>query len=279
MAYSKRTLPTVGEPAMASAPQRLGYGTEPKQFGELQTPEGAGPHAVVMFIHGGFWRSRWDLSLARPQAVDLAAEGVATWNIEYRGVGDQGGGFPGTLADVAAAIDHLSVLVDRYRLDPERVVVVGHSAGGHLAMWLGQRCRLRAGMVGESPLVVPRLVIGQAPVSDLHWAFERSLGSGAVLDMMGGSPDERPAAYAVADPARLLPPAVDQLIIHGDHDDDVPIGATRSYARLVASRDLAGDDTTRVVLTVEECEGADHFDVIDPSHDSWSLAKVRIAAI
>lgn len=209
----------------------------------------------------------------------MAREGVATWNIEYRGVGDQGGGFPGTLADVAAAIDHLSVLADRHRLDSERTVVVGHSAGGHLAMWLGQRRLLGAGAVGASPAVVPSLVIGQAPVSDLKWAFEHSLGSGAVLDLMGGSPDERSEAYDVADPGRLLPLAVDQLIIHGDRDDSVPIGATRSYARRVAANDLAGDDTKWGVLTVEECKGADHFDVIDPSHDSWSLAKARIAAI
>lgn len=279
MVCSRQTLDAVPDQTPERGPRRVRYGSEPKQFGELRIPRGGGPHPIVVFIHGGFWRSRWDLALARPQAEDIVEAGFAAWNIEYRGVGDSGGGFPGTFADVAAAIDHLSELAEEHRLDLSRVAVVGHSAGGHLALWLGQRGRIEPGAVGSSPLVVPRLSVGQAPVSDLGWAFKQALGSGAVVDMMGRSPDEGPADYAVADPARLLPPAVAQLIVHGDRDDNVPIEATRHYARLVADDGPVPGGGTLGVLTVEEFEGADHFDVIDPSHRSWLLVKARITEI
>ena len=162
------------------------YGDAPQQFVELRVPEGDGPFPVIVFIHGGFWRNLYDASLSHAQAADARTHGYATWNIEYRRVGDDGGGYPGTLDDVAAAIDALA-RVDA-PLDLERVVVVGHSAGGHLAFWVGQR---------DNPVVTPKLVVGQAPVADL--ANSLDLGRGAVEAFMGGSPDTIPEAYDVAD--------------------------------------------------------------------------------
>ncbi len=253
----------------SSSRSRIPYGPVPQQFGELTVPPGAGPHPVVAFIHGGFWRDRYGLDLAEPQAVDVAANGWATWNIEYRRVGHPGGGYPGTLTDVADAIDHLHEIADEHRIDTERVALVGHSAGGHLALWVGQRSRLPADSDWNLPRVKPRLVVGQAAVSDLASAAADGLGSGAVVAMMGGGPNAVPERYDIADPARLLPVDVPQLIVHGSADDDVPLALSRAYARLA--------DSERVDLV--EFAGADHFDMIDPSHDSWNVVKRRISRL
>lgn len=227
------------------------YGEAPRQFVELRTPDGDGPFPVIVFIHGGFWRNLYDASLAHPQAADARARGFATWNVEYRSVGDEGGGYPGTLDDVAAAVDALA-LVDA-PLDLGRVYVVGHSAGGHLALWVGQR---------DDPGVVPQLVVGQAPVADL--ANSLDLGRGAVVEFMGGTPDEISEAYDVADPARRLPIKVPQLIIQGAADDIVPASYVQPYA------DASGADI--VVF-----DGVDHFDVIDPESPSWDAVLRWIA--
>jgi acetyl esterase/lipase len=230
------------------------YGDAPQQFAELILPDadefGDGPYPVVVFIHGGFWRNAFDLTLAQPQAADARAKGYATWNIEYRRVGDPGGGYPGTLDDVAAAIDALA-RVDA-PVDIDRVAVVGHSAGGHLSLWVGQR---------DDPVVTPQLVIGQAPVADLANSLE--LGRGAVVDFMGGTPDDLPAAYDAADPARRLPIRVPQLILQGDADDIVPPAFVEPYAA-VSGADIIVFD------------GVDHFAVIDPADPSWAAALAAI---
>src|SRR5258706_4695885 len=121
---------------------RLAYGAEPFQFGELYLPDNAGPHPVVILIHGGYWRARYGLDLMIGLAHDLAARGVAVWNIEYRRVGNPGGGWPGTLLDVALAADNLKIVAQAYALDLQRVIPIGHSAGGHLAFWPAARPNL-----------------------------------------------------------------------------------------------------------------------------------------
>lgn len=223
------------------------YGDAPQQVGQLRLPidGGEGPFPVIAFIHGGFWRNAFDSSLSEPQAADARSKGYATWNIEYRRVGDEGGGYPGTLDDIDTAIDALA-RIDA-PLDLDRVFVVGHSAGGHLALWVGQR---------DDPAVTPRLVVGQAPVADLGGSL--ALGRGAVEAFMGGRPDQIPGAYDAADPARRLPVRVPQLIVHGLVDEIVPYGVVAPYV------EAAGDGVTTLLF---DDEG--HFDVIEPMSASW----------
>ena len=228
------------------------YGESREQFIELRVPEGEGPFPVMVFIHGGFWRNLYDASLAHPQAADAREHGYATWNIEYRRLGDEGGGYPGTLDDVATAIDALA-RVDA-PLDLERVYVVGHSAGGHLAFWVGQR---------DDPIVTPQLVVGQAPVADLANSLDLGQGN-PVLEFMGGGPDELPEAYDAADPARRLPIKVPQLIIQGGKDDIVPLTHVQPYA------DVSGAE-------LQLFPDADHFDVIDPNSPTWDAVLAYIA--
>ena len=146
---------------------RSACGLDANQFGGLGLPVGAGPHPVVILIHGGFWRARFGLDLMDGLAEDLAARGIASWNIEYRRVGQPGGGCPGTLWDVAQAADHLAHLAARHRLDLTRLVALGHSAGGQLALWLAARRRLPASALPDgSPAVAPAvapLTAGASP--------------------------------------------------------------------------------------------------------------------
>jgi len=227
------------------------YGDAPQQFGVMKLPDGEGPFPVIVFIHGGFWKNAYDLTLAVPQADDARQRGFATWNVEYRRLGDEGGGYPGTLQDISAAINMLARIDAPLNLD--QVTVVGHSAGGHLALWAGQRNRLSK---NYNPTVTPMLVVGQAPVTDFDGSL--GLGNGAVVAFMGGTPQQLPDAYAAADPMRLLPIEVPQMIVQGGFDTTVPANQSARY------RDAAGDQ-----LVYIEYEYADHFSVISAQSQSW----------
>jgi acetyl esterase/lipase len=234
---------------------RIAYGDAPEQFGDLWSPDDgrSEPRPVVVLVHGGFWRARYALDLMDPLAADLAGRGFVVWNIEYRRVGQEGGGYPGTLDDVGRAVDHLADVTEPL-LDLERVAFVGHSAGGHLAFWAAGRDRLAPGSPGADPAVLPALVIGQGPVGDLVEAVRRGAGNGAVLDLMGGTPEELADEYAVANPD--IGPGVAVAVVRGDRDDVVLRGySVPSAAGPVTEIDVAGED---------------HFDLIDPASGSWA---------
>jgi acetyl esterase/lipase len=247
--------------------QTLRYGDCLEQYVELTWPKGAGVHGCVVLLHGGFWRTRYDLDLMRPLARAVADAGLAAANVEYRRVGGRRGGFPGTLADVAAAVDRIAGVPD---LDTDRLVLAGHSAGGQLALWAGGRHRLPAGAVGAGGSVRPTAVVSLAGVCDLAGAARANTGEGAVPDLLGGMPDDVPERYAVASPTALVPLGVPTLLVHGDADDRVPVEQSRRYA---ARARAAGDDVELV-----ELPGVGHREVIEPAGAAWRAVERRLTA-
>ncbi|HUQ38841.1 MAG TPA: alpha/beta hydrolase [Acidimicrobiales bacterium] len=251
-----RDVPSRGRPDQPHRTIRYGEGRD--RFGELWRPDGPGTVPVVVLIHGGFWREPYRLDLMDGLARDLSSRGFAAWNIEYRRVGG-GGGFPATFDDVAAAIDHLAAIASSERLDLSRVVTVGHSAGGHLALWAASR---------DNPAVEVTKAISLAGVPDLVEADRAHLGSDAARELLGGSAAGVPDRYAAASPAARLPLGVPQVLVHGADDDIVPPSFSRAYA---AAATAAGDDVELV-----ELPGVDHDDVIDPSSPAWTAVLDRL---
>lgn len=253
-------------PFSLSSPLRSAYGPDPNQFGDLRLPAGPGPHPVLLSIHGGFWRAKYGLEYNERLSAWFADRGCATWNIEYRRVGQEGGGYPGTLLDAAAAADHLRTLAERYPLDLARVVAVGHSAGGQLALWLAGRRRLPGGPLRGSGDPLPLSgVISLAGVADLeamfqiHEARAVPLEESPVPGVLGGVPTAVPERVASASPARLAPLGVHTVLIHGADDQIVPVSVAESYAR------VAGPEAELIVL-----DRVEHFQVIDPDSEAWA---------
>lgn len=243
------------------------YATGPDHVADLRIPDGKGPHPVAVLVHGGFWRHHWTRDTTGRLAIDLRDNGFATWNIEYRRVGT-GGGYPQTLQDVAAAVDHLDQLAAEFHLDLERVHVIGHSAGGQLALWSVNRHRLPGEAPGADPRVLPMAAVSLAGVTDLAGGEEGNLGDGAVAGFLGNAP--RKEAYAIASPMSFLPADRTQLIVHGTADDRVPLSFAHDYVG------AARRPGSRVELI--EVEGADHFDPIDPNGRTWPLVREKLTS-
>jgi acetyl esterase/lipase len=271
MSFLEEIKQAIGLQGTSHRALRLAYGPGAFQFGDLRLPAGPGPHPTVVLIHGGYWRARYGLKLMTGLAKDLAARGYAAWNIEYRRVGNPGGGWPGTFLDVARAADYLREIAPTYELNLQRVVPIGHSAGGHLALWLAGRPRIPAGNplagssikednVGDSPLV-PAGAISLAGVVDLEMAWRLHLSMDAVVELLGGTPDEVPERYAATSPPTLLPLGVPQVLFHGAADIDAPIEVSQAYAKAALT---ANDPVTYI-----ELPGVDHFEVIDPGSEAW----------
>jgi acetyl esterase/lipase len=217
------------------------YGPEPEQFGTLYRRPGRETYRVVVLVHGGFWKQGYGLNLMTPLADDLADRGYAVWNIEYRRVGQPGGGWRGTLDDVAAAVRFEPSLAKAAGFEATDVSIVGHSAGGHLALWLG----------GLDDFAVPiKIAVGQGPVADLEAAAAADLGGGAVQSLLGGTPDEVPERYRFAQPARSTG-TTRQVAVVGRNDDIVPPEFSRGFETI-------------------EVPDTDHFDLIDPASTAWS---------
>jgi acetyl esterase/lipase len=240
------------DPPPAAADERLAYGPEPKQFGDLRLPPGAGAFPLAIVIHGGYWKAQYNLIHVGHMCVALAARGIATWNVEYRCVGDVGGGWPGSGEDVCRAVGFADELRRGHAL--AGAVLVGHSAGAQLALVAAKRFQLP--------------VAALAPVTDLADAASRNGAGSATAQFMGGPPDELPERYAQASPRELLPIGVRQVVLHGTDDTDVP------YAMSAAYVEAAKDEAELIPL-----EGAGHFEPIDPLSREWpqTLAAIELA--
>ena len=228
---------------------------------ELFLPSGAGPHPVAVVVHGGYWRAQYDRSLMEGLCLDLAAHGLAAWNVEYRRVGD-GGGWPETFLDVAAGVDALDG-VDA-PLDLSRVVAVGHSAGGHLALWTAGRETLPPEAPGAEPRIRIRAAVSQAGVLDLTLAAGLMPSSTPTRALLG-DPTQHFERYVLASPRERLPLGIPQLVLHGDRDDTVSMRIATSYA--TAARD-AGDECELRVLS-----RTGHFEHLDAGSDAWHVAR------
>jgi len=264
---SKEAMPRVGSNADKASyggpvrpddpPLRIPYGDDPDQFGELHLPEGDLRRGTVTLFHGGFWRAHRDLTMVRPAARALTAHGWRVWNVEYRRGADVH--WRDTLADCAAAIDHLDVLSARGELSLSPSLVVGHSAGAHLAAWAATR---------DAASHIDGLV-SLAGVLDLRCAAAAALGSDAVAEFLGATPEGAPGAYAEADPMQRVNSSIRVRCLHSPHDTRVPFDQSQ---RFVAATRAAGGRATLTPLS-----GA-HADVIDVSHDDWRRALAAINA-
>ncbi len=230
--------------------ETLTYGDDPSQMAELHRPDGRSRGAVVV-LHGGFWRASYDFTLGRPLAESLATHGWTALNLEYRRVGN-GGGFPATFDDVVNGVD---LLAEVDGLDTSRVITLGHSAGGHLAVWAAGLAQLDEER--WRPRVPVTAAVPQAGVLDLRGAVDRGLGAGAVEGFLGAGGDE---AFDLADPLAQVPLDVPVRCIHGRGDDVVPIEQSRRYVNAARAE---GADAELIALD------GDHFMHIDPSTPAW----------
>lgn len=263
--------------AVPSGARRIAYGPEPLQFGELRVPSAKGPHPVAIVIHGGCWLGKIgdmderavSMENVRPVAAALTDAGIATWNIEYRRLGQAGGGWPGTFHDVAHAADFVRTLARDHPLDLKRVITIGHSAGGHLALWLAARSKLpkTSDLYMADPLRVTGVVdLDGPPDLQATLAVQQPIcGSPVITNLIGGSPAERPDRYRDASPIELLPLGVGQEIFAG-----------RMFASQAAPYEAAGKRTGDALHTTVLPE-AGHFVFIDPQSDVWPqvVASVR----
>jgi acetyl esterase/lipase len=239
---------------------QIRYGAKVDQLAEIVTPPSGSGHPLVIVVHGGFWRAMYDRGHTVGQCISLARAGYVAAALEYRRVGN-GGGWPTTFADVAAGLDGLPGLLGE-AIDPTRVLLMGHSAGGHLVLWAAGRHRLPAAAPGYRATPSPlRGVIALGAVADLHWAQQHRAGNSAALDLMGAGPDAPDGRWDAADPARLLPTGIPTVLLHGQHDDAVPVGCANSY---VQAAQAAGDPCRMKFLA-----GVGHFEFLDPSSVAW----------
>jgi acetyl esterase/lipase len=256
-AMSQSILDRTPSPADA----RVAYGDDSLQFADLRVPPGEGPHPAVIAIHGGFWRNRYSLDHLGHLCAALTGEGFATWSLEYRRIGDPGGGWPGTFLDVVSGSQYLLDHAADLGIDPDRVIVLGHSAGGHLASWLASLGNVPAASPIHADPLPLRGAVPLAGVLDLEEGFRQQLSNGAVMEFLGGSPAGMPERYAAASPIALVPASVPQVALHGDDDDIVPVDFSERY---VAAATDAGEDATLRALP-----GVGHFELIDPESAAW----------
>lgn len=263
---AQRIMSSADLPSLTAPPpdHKIPYGPDPLQFGNLRIPKRAGPHPVVVFIHGGCWLAEYDIAHAGQIEQAMADSGFAVWSLEYRRVGNEGGGWPGTFLDIGRGADHLRTIAAQYSLDLNRVIASGHSAGGHFALWLAARKKIssKSELYVANPLTV-RGVFALAPAPDLE-GLQASGVCGKVIDrLMGGSPADRAERYAAASPMQLAPVGVPQVLVLGLKDASwSPIG--RSY---YARTRVVGDTAVRLI----EAPESGHFELVAPKTSTWPI--------
>jgi acetyl esterase/lipase len=254
---------------------RVTYGADPNQFAELRVPSGAGPHPLVVLVHGGCFKTYGSLADLAPVGDVLKARGIATLNVEYRRLDQAGGGWPNTYLDVGHAVDHVRGLAQAHHLDLSRVVLVGHSAGGHLAMWAAARSRVPRGsaLYMPNPLAV-RGVVDLAGPLDLTTnieGYERLCRDGVITKLMGGAPAAMPEHYAQASPMKLLPLGVPQIIVLGEYEEYVPLQFVQAY---VQAAERAGDRVRMILIP-----GVGHFEIAIPRATIWPPVEFAIRSL
>ena len=271
---AQQLLGTQDLPSLAAGPptERIQYAAGPFQFGNLRVPKGPGRHPVVVFIHGGCWLSAFDIAHAGSIEQAMADSGLAVWSLEYRRVGNDGGGWPGTFQDIANGTDYLRTLAAKYSLDLNRVVVAGHSAGGMFALWVAARKKIPASseLYVANPLAV-RGVFALAPAPDLEGLSAAGTCGNVINKLMGGSPAEHADRYAAASPMKLVPVGVPQTLIVGAQDRSwAPIG--RAY---FARAQSVGDSG----VTLVEAPEAGHFELVAPKTTTWPIVIRELKAM
>ena len=248
----------------------IAYGPDTMQKVDLWLPEGPGPHPVVLMVHGGCWQtSIADRSIMDWIAADLRADGIAVWNIDYRGVDRTGGGYPGTFTDAAKAADELAENAAKYNLDASNLVAVGHSAGGHLALWLAARHKLPATspLHTASPLRIAH-VISLGGLPDLEATAtspDNGCGTQVVARLVG---TDRPDPYADTSVPRLFPLNTPQTLINGHADRIIPYRMATDYT----ARATRAGDTARLVTV----PNTGHVELVTPGTAAWIETKRRI---
>jgi acetyl esterase/lipase len=248
----------------------IAYGSAAQQYGDLYLPKGEGAHPVVVLIHGGCWLGELPgPELMAPMIEPLRAKGFAVWNVDYRRLGQPGGGYPGTFLDAGAAVDELRTLAPRYGLDLGHVAVVGHSAGGHLAAWIAARGRIAASspLHAANPLAV-RGAVSLSGILDLEAYRAKGPGACGGPATVDGLVGQHPHPYADTSPAALLPAGVPEAILSGGSDRIVPPAFGHDYARRARAAGGKVDDI--------EIPAAGHFDMIDPQAPAWAPIEAAI---
>ena len=247
---------------------RYDYGSDPQQFAELTLPATTPPHPLIVLVHGGGYREMYNLRPLGPIVASLAEAGFAVWNIEYRRFGN-GGEYPRMFQDVAAAADTLAQIAEAHELDLGKVISMGHSAGGHLALWLAGRRKIKASspLGGSAPLAIHG-VVALAPLADVSHGSESDLSSDALLAVMGGTASSAPQAYRDGCPAQLLPLGVAHTTLVGSED----LAMLANARRFVKAAQAAGDAARLIVLP-----GAGHFEIVAVDCDEWRAVAQAVA--
>ncbi|WP_232058335.1 alpha/beta hydrolase [Nibribacter ruber] len=253
--------------------QEISYGTDSLQFGELRLPQGKGPFPVVVVIHGGCWLSQYNYQYMNHASAALTKAGYATWNIEFRRVGNPGGGWPGTFLDVAQGIDFVKQLAKQYPVNAKEVVLMGHSAGGHLALWAATRHCIskESPLYKQKPLKI-KGVVSLAGIADLKtYATAPGSCNSAVPQLMGGRLDQVPDLYAVASPLGRMPLKLPVRMVQGDKDPIVPVSQAKSMASFSSQKQYLVQE---VIVP-----NAGHFDLVAPTSPVWSTVEQAVKEV